>query len=97
LSGPLEPLPPPGTVDPWGLQLSDGRRCVAAQGAHDSFNGRAVDYGCTGAKLADTYVLRGIDRSQPRWRVQTVSHSQARSAYKMGPVVGVVAAWHAKP
>jgi hypothetical protein len=97
LSGPLEPLPPPDPVAPWGLQLSNGLRCVALQGSHGSFNGRAVDYYCGERTPPDMYVLSGIDRSRPLWRVQTATYPLAGSTYTMGPVVVVVVAWALEP
>jgi hypothetical protein len=99
LSGPLEPPSTPEPGSPWGLRLSNGLKCVAAQGAHDSFNGKVVDYACGDLqyKAGNTSVLRGIDRSQALWRVQTVLDSPAGFTYTPGPVVSVAVAWYAKP
>jgi hypothetical protein len=81
------------------LQLSNGQKCLAAQGSHDSFNGRNVDYACGDLQYTagNTSVLGGIDRSQPLWRVQTVIDAPGRLNYKIGPVLGVLTAWYAKP
>jgi hypothetical protein len=99
LSGALEPPPAPEPADPWGLQLSNGLRCAAVEGAHDSFNGKVVDYACGDFqyKAGNMVVLRGIDRSRARWRVQTAVDAPAGSTYNAGPVLGVVTAWVAKP
>jgi hypothetical protein len=56
-----------GTAPPWGLHLTDGSNCVLEQGAHDSFNGRPVDYFCGGQEV----VLRSLDTASTQWRAQT--------------------------
>lgn len=95
LSGPLTALPPPGpAVPPWGLQLANGLRCTAVQGAHGQFNGRAIDYYC-GGTYTGPVVLRGIDLSRPVWVVQTATPNGA-GGYTMGPKVFVSTAWNAQ-
>ena len=95
LSGPLTALPPPGpVVPPWGLQLANGLKCTAYQGAHSQFNGRAVDYYC-GGTYTGPVVLRGIDLSRPVWVVQTATPNGA-GGYTMGPTVPVSTAWNAQ-
>jgi len=96
LSGHLDPLPRPrGHVEPWGLRLANGWACVAGQGTHDQLNGRVVFYNCDGWR-SGRVVLLGLDRSRPRWLAQTAVRSP-RGAYRMGPNVAVVTAWHARP
>jgi pimeloyl-ACP methyl ester carboxylesterase len=90
---PLEPLPP-NTPDtdafPWGLTLTGGQQCRAAQGAHDQFNGRTVDYSCSG----ELYVLRGLDRRQPLWQAQTARYT---GGYSLGPEMTITRAWYGQP
>lgn len=91
---PLEPLPPgdPGfDAFPWGLTLADGNQCVLAQGAHDQFNGRVVDYTCD----RRVYVLRGLDRRQALWRAQTARNTG--TGYSRGPTVTITRAWYGQP
>ena len=43
----LEPFDQNLPIDrnyPWGVQLTDGERCIALQGAHDNYDGSVVDY-----------------------------------------------------
>ena len=95
LSGPLAALPPPGpAVPPWGLQLANGLKCTAIQGAHGQFNGRVIDYYC-GGTYTGPVVLRGIDVSRPGWVVQTATPNGA-GGYTMGPKVSVSTAWNAQ-
>lgn len=96
LSGHLDPLPRPGgTVQPWGLRLTNGWACTAGQGTHDQLNGRVVFYNCDGWR-SGRVVLLDLNRSRPLWLAQTAVRSP-RGAYRMGPSVAVVNAWYAKP
>jgi hypothetical protein len=94
-----EPPVKTGAFEPWAVELATGERCVAAQGAHDSFdNGhRVVDYGCVNkAGKADRRVLlRGIDRAHRRWRIGSATYNVKRNKYRVGPKVGIVTAWYA--
>jgi hypothetical protein len=80
-----------GNGPPWGLQLTDGRNCILEQGAHDSFDGRAVDYSCGGAEV----VLRGLETASAQWRAQTALYSGGQ--YSMGPIEGIAIAWFGIP
>jgi hypothetical protein len=73
--------------------MNDGA-CIAIQGTHDQFNGRAVDYYC-GAPAAGPVVLRGINHSQSLWRAQTATRTHG--VYTMGPSVAILTAWYARP
>jgi hypothetical protein len=94
-----EPPVKTGSFEPWGIELATGERCVAFQGAHDSFDRghRVVDYGCVNkAGKADRRVLlRGIDRTHRRWRIKTATYNLKRNKYRVGPKVGIVTAWYA--
>lgn len=81
--------------DPWGVQLTTGARCVALQGAHDSFGTRVVDYSCSGGPVAGLALLRGIDRSTPYWTYQSVVYNGSNKV--AGPTVSVASAWYAGP
>jgi hypothetical protein len=55
---------------PWGLELANGRRCVAVQGSHDTVShregGTVIDFSCPGGLL----LLRGVDRTTPIWKIR---------------------------
>jgi hypothetical protein len=96
LSAHLQPLPPPGRAfEPWGLQLwvIHNGTCLAFQGTHDQFNGRAVDYYC-GPLSAGLVVLRGINHSRPLWEAQTATRTHG--VYTMGPRIAILTAYYAK-
>jgi hypothetical protein len=86
-----------GTYEPWGVELTTGERCVASQGAHDSFGRRVVDYYCEGkgGGRDDRVLLRGIHRSHGRWRIDSATYNAKRGKYKSGPTVGIATAWYA--
>jgi hypothetical protein len=93
---------PPGvdvsTTDlgvPWGVELSMGAQCLAAQGAHDTFDGQTVDYYCTGGTIKNLELLRGVDRTNPYWTYQTAYYNS--SGKFAGPTVTVATAWFAGP
>jgi hypothetical protein len=99
--GGLEPFYGPplriGTYEPWGVELTTGERCVAAQGAHDSFGHRVVDYYCEGkgGGRDDRVLLRGIDRSHGRWQIDSATYNAKRGKYRSGPTVRIATAWYA--
>jgi len=88
--GPPQPIDP---GSPWGVQLSDGERCLAVQGTHDSFDGKVVDYAC-GANY-DHVLLRSLDRSSSSWTYQSAYFDG--TGYHPGPVEHVSIAWYANP
>jgi hypothetical protein len=96
-AGGLEPFfGPPQPIDPgspWGVQLSDGERCIAVQGTHDSFDGKVVDYGC--GPNHNHVLLRSLDKSSPSWTYQSAYLRGA--SYTPGPVEHVRTAWYASP
>lgn len=51
---------------PWGVELADGERCLAVQGAHDQFRGHVVDYSC-GIDYVGRVLLRGMHFTRPNW------------------------------
>ncbi len=81
--------------DPWGVQLTSGARCLAAQGAHDTFGSHIVDYYCSGASSDDLELLRGVDRTGLMWTYQTAIFNG--SSLVAGPTVSVASAWFAGP
>jgi pimeloyl-ACP methyl ester carboxylesterase len=78
---------------PWGVQLSDGERCIAIQGTHDSFHGKVVDYACGSGY--DHVLLRSLNRSSSSWTYQSAYFRG--SSYITGPVEHVSTAWYASP
>jgi hypothetical protein len=55
-----------------------------------------VDYYCQSknGKPEARVLLRGIDRSNPRWRIATAC-STKRGRCQLGPKVGIAKAWYA--
>ena len=87
----LAPSTSPQTASlagPWGVQLANGDRCLAAQGAHGIFKGRVVDYQCT-KRLA---LLRGVRRAQAVWTYDSVV-TGASGISRPGPTESVRTAW----
>jgi hypothetical protein len=74
--------------EPWGIELATGERCLALQGAHDSFNGLIVDYGCTRDNHA---LLRGLDRRTQTWRIRAVHYDG--KTYVLDGWVPITKAW----
>jgi hypothetical protein len=103
--GGLEPFSsaPPSIEqsEPWGIQLSTGERCLAAQGAHTILDrGRhVVDYSCEqpGRRVDDRVLLRGIDRARGSWSIRSAVYSPTAHRYKLGPMVRIATAWYAMP
>jgi hypothetical protein len=93
VSSALGAIPATGSSagEPWGVQLASGQRCVLAQGAHNEFRGRVVDYYCTPG-LA---LLRGLNRKPATW----TAHSVLTKAGKLagGPVEQIELAWYGSP
>ena len=80
---------------PWGVQLTSGAQCLAVQGAHDNFDGKVIDYGCTGGSVSGLSLLRGVSRTTPYWTYQTVVYNGSNQV--TGPQVTVTTAWFAGP
>lgn len=90
-----EPVPK-GLSYPWGVELTDGEKCVAFQGAHDEFEGRVVDYGCGGAYLhGGRVLLRGLHRSGPLWSFDSAWWTGKK--YQGRKRVQVRIAWYGGP
>lgn len=83
----------PVTDAPLALQLSDGERCGALQGAHDAFNGRIIDFACD-----QRAVLRPLHTQSPLWTADTATNAPGTAArYAPGPTMTVTTAWVAAP
>jgi hypothetical protein len=67
---------------PWGIRLANGYHCVAAQGTHDRFHGRVVDYVCS-HRVA---LLRPINRRHKSWTVHTIVYNKDFSRQRRGPI-----------
>jgi len=79
------------SVEPWGLQLADGNRCLLAQGAHNPFDGTVLDYYCTSG-LA---LLRGLNRTRATWTARSVVDTHGKLSG--GPTEKIVIAWYGSP
>lgn len=76
---------------PWGVQLTDGTRCEAYQGAHSDYKGRVVDYYCGNGNKPGVVLLRGADHSSAGWTYDSARFTGTK--YLRGPTVQVRIAW----
>jgi hypothetical protein len=82
-------------TEPSGITLRSGRRCLAAQGAHDTLTGKGdgpvIDYYC-GKTLA---LVRGINRSRAAWTIRAarITHHLSH-AYALVGWVPIKTAWY---
>ena len=75
------------------MQLSDGERCLALQGAHDEYDGRILDFACDSRA-----VLRPLNTQGPLWLADTATDAPDTAArYTPGPTMSVTTAWVAVP
>jgi hypothetical protein len=81
----------PGLTDPLGVRLTTGQDCLAAQGAHDEYRGRAVDYYCTGHPTLE--LLRGAHQSREPWTFDSVTDTPSGD-HRPAPPVSVATAWY---
>jgi hypothetical protein len=78
---------------PWGVQVTDGRQCVLAQGASGTVGGKRINYFCTNA----TYVLYGnVNRTAEVWTIHKATPASGGTFTKAGRV-GLAKAWFGKP
>lgn len=84
-------------AEPWGIRLGSGARCLAVQGAHDSYvpkHGKPVviDYSC--GSRGKLLLLRGIDRKHSVWTIRAVRYTGKLSRpYTWAGRVGIRAVW----
>jgi len=105
----LEPPRVVGNGSPWGIELMNGERCYVLQGAHSAFpirgSLRVIDYYCQSktGEPGDRVLLRGIDRSNPRWTITPASRTpgwklipalRKRNGYELHPRIGIAKAWY---
>lgn len=79
---------------PWGVQLTDGRRCLAAQGAHGTAFGKVIEYGCEHSSLV---LLGTMSMSHGVGRFETAIYDQTQNTFAHGPSATVRTAWYAIP
>ncbi len=84
---------------PWGIELTSGQRCLAVQGAHESFDGFVVEFNCghlSGKAQSELALLRGVDRVGAIWsyRSAEVLASKAGNTFSLGPIVHVRVAFY---
>ena len=100
-SGKLEPFDESGWAlggrAPWGVELMNGERCVAVQGAHEATDAGVVDYSCQSHSGGSEQLglMRHIDQTGLRWKVASATYSQARGRYVQGPELPLAAVWYA--
>ncbi len=87
------PASSPTTDEPWGVRLTTGRECVAAQGTHDTYNGQVVDYFCGDNR---TVLLRGVIRGSGRWTMASAGYHD-NGSYSPGPIATITTAWYGLP
>ena len=93
--GPFLSAPRPREVRfPWGVQLTDGTRCLAAQGAHGTALGRVIEYGCDHSSLL---LLGTMSTRDGVGRFATATYDQRANTFASGPSVTVRTAWYAIP
>ena len=78
---------------PWGVKLENGQDCLAAQGAHDQYRGRVVDYYC--GHQFRLVLLRGMHRAREPWTFDSAIWNG--KSYSKGPTEPVQAAWYGGP
>jgi len=87
-----EPVPT-SQSHPWGVRLASGETCLAAQGAHDRFRGRVVDYAC--GKRYRLVLLRGMHHSHEPWSFDSAIWTGTK--YVAGRRQAVRVAWFGGP
>jgi hypothetical protein len=83
---------PPGTSFPWGVHLANGENCLAAQGAHDQYRGRVVDYYC--GSTFRLVLLRGMHQTTEPWTFDSAIWSG--KSYSPGPTETVRIAYYGR-
>jgi hypothetical protein len=78
---------------PWGVKLANGEHCLAAQGAHDEYGGRVVDYAC--GKKYRLVLLRRMHQSHEPWSFDSAIWTGSK--YHSGPRETVQVAWYGGP
>jgi hypothetical protein len=78
---------------PWGVKLANGAKCLAAQGTHDQYRGRVVDYYC--GRSFHLVLLRGIHRAHEPWTYDSAIWTGMK--YTPGPSEAVSIAWYGGP
>jgi hypothetical protein len=91
---PASDYPVPASLNyPWGVKLAHGEECLAAQGAHDMFRGRVVDYFC--GDRFHLVLLRGKHRLHEPWSFDSAVWTGHR--YVAGSRQLVEVAWYGGP
>jgi hypothetical protein len=76
----------------WGVNLSDGTKCVSQDGAVDSFQGKAVRFYCGN----HTYLLDTLSKSTRTWTIEEI-HADASYHYSEVGVKKIALAWEGLP
>jgi hypothetical protein len=80
-----------GSIEPWGVQLANGNRCLLVQGAHNAFDGTVLDYYCTSG-LA---LLRGLNRTGTTWTARSVVDTRGKLTGGRTEMIEI--AWYGRP
>lgn len=86
---------PGGPFYVWGVRLSSGQRCVAAQGAHDSFDHHVVNFACD-----NDYKLVLLDEPNEHrnpWRIREAHYHRNGNRFSYGGVAKITLAWYGLP
>jgi hypothetical protein len=75
-----------------GLRLADGKLCVDAQGAHDTFAGKTVNFFCT----KDTELIGYPTVHRRVWQIREAIHDATVNDTKLGKVVAVSHGWYGR-
>jgi hypothetical protein len=83
----------PGSVKALlGVRMADGKLCVDAQGAHDTFAGKTVNFFCT----KDTELIGYPTVHRRVWTIREATHDANFKDTKLGKVVAVAHGWYGR-
>jgi hypothetical protein len=74
----------------FGLRMADGKRCVAAQGAHSIFHGKTVNFYCN----KNTSLLGLPNQHQTVWRMREAVEKSGKTT--LGKRVAVAHGWYGR-
>jgi hypothetical protein len=75
-----------------GLRMADGKLCIDAQGAHDTFAGKTVNFYCT----KDTELIGYPAVHRRVWHVREAIHDARFQTTTLGKVVAVAHGWYGR-
>jgi hypothetical protein len=75
-----------------GVRMADGKLCVDAQGAHDTFAGKTVNFFCT----KDTELIGYPTVHRRVWQIREATHDANFRDTKLGKIVAVAHGWYGR-